>query len=139
MSVINDPLARLFVVAEGAARVIKNHLRHHLRTASEKMKIPMEAPYRQVVVDLLNQILSGNDSSLDYWTRELVPEMKLRFSFSEFSLRSKSESWYSTATIVLQLFCFSLVTRVLNLQVCGKVGRFIGVAVHVIRCGHHEC
>jgi hypothetical protein len=125
MTVMNDPLARLFVVAEAAARVIKNHLRLHLRSASEKLKIPMEAPYRQVVVDLLNKIFSATDNSLDYWTRELVPEMKLKFSFSEFSLLSKSDSWFAPS------FSFFLLIASFYryFQVCGQGRRFPEVIV----------
>ena len=104
MNVIKEPLPRLFVLAEAAARVIKNHLRMRLRTASEKLKIPMEAPYRQVVVELLNKIFAGNESSLEYWTRHLLPELKTKFSFTDFSFLTKSGSWYALLLHVFHFF-----------------------------------
>jgi len=85
---LSDPTSRMLVIAEAAARVIKNNIRGQLRNLSEKMKIPMEAPFRQLVVDLMNQSMSGDEKSLLFWKSQLVPELSLRFYFSDFSLRN---------------------------------------------------
>ncbi len=92
MEKLTDPTARMLVIAEASARVIKNTIRYKLRELSEKMKIPMEAPFRQLVVDLMNQSVSGDEKCAQFWKSHIVPDLLLRFSFSDFSLRNPKTS-----------------------------------------------
>jgi hypothetical protein len=84
---MSDPVSKMIVFAEAAARVIKNNLRWHLRNTAQRHRIPMEAPFRRLIVERMNIIILGNnEESHTYWRTELIPELKLRFYFQNFHI-----------------------------------------------------
>jgi len=75
-----DGKALLFV--EMCARVIKNNLRLRLREQMRKLQLPLEEPYRRLVVDYLNLILGHNDQSEEYWANNIKMSLVRKFEYA---------------------------------------------------------
>lgn len=56
----------LFVI-EAVARVAKNTLRRKLQEKMRELKVPMEVPYRRIVVNFMNRIFSSTNKSQQWW------------------------------------------------------------------------
>jgi len=61
--------------------------------------MPLEEPYRKLVIDYLNLVFGNSDLSNDYWSRHLADMVESKFT------------GISTATIVRQFKAFQLVRR----------------------------
>ena len=75
---MSDESSRRLLYIEAVARVIKNRLRLLLRTKMRQLKLPLEVPYRQTVIDYFNLVFSQEN---EYWTQVLPAQLKAHFSF----------------------------------------------------------
>jgi tetratricopeptide (TPR) repeat protein len=70
------------VFIEAVARVIKNMLRRKLQDKMKELRLPMEVPYRRLVVDFMNVVFGSTDASQEWW--ETMPaELVRNFNFDE--------------------------------------------------------
>jgi hypothetical protein len=77
----------LLVLVEAIARVLKNLLRAELRTLMFSLKVPLVAPYRQLVVSYLNRVFGDHPSfeSAAFWSDVVAKELRDKFSFAPLS------------------------------------------------------
>jgi hypothetical protein len=61
------------------ARVVKNKLRTLLRNRMKQLKVPLEDPYRRLVVEYLNVVLGSSEQSEEYWERKIKPALQGSF------------------------------------------------------------
>eukprot|EP01105_Mastigella_eilhardi_P015608 TRINITY_DN3574_c0_g1_i1.p1 TRINITY_DN3574_c0_g1~~TRINITY_DN3574_c0_g1_i1.p1 ORF type:complete len:593 (-),score=166.43 TRINITY_DN3574_c0_g1_i1:44-1822(-) len=78
LAVSADCKTLLFV--EMCARVIKNNIRRKLRQVSEHLKIPLEEPYRRLIVDYMNLVLGNSEESAEFWNTPLKRDLKKKFA-----------------------------------------------------------
>ena len=75
-------VTRYFLLTMIAARVIKNEIRALLRQSMSKVRVPLEAPYRAVIVRYVNWVF-GYDLVTDrYWNISIKGIMKRWFHLS---------------------------------------------------------
>ena len=77
----NPALVSLVVAAllvEAVARVVKNELNMLMREKAKELGLPLEVPYRKVVVDYLNHVF-GRGKSQDRWWQEQLPPLLEKF------------------------------------------------------------
>ncbi len=70
-----------FLVMEMVARVAKNLVRSRLRFKMEQLRVPVDGPFKGVVVQLLNQLFALNKESSEFWTNVLLPAVEQKFGF----------------------------------------------------------
>jgi len=86
----------LIILVEALSRALKNELRRELRLKMREIKVPMMAPYRQLVIDFMNRIFGNADSV--FWDETLLPHLQDRFYMSRFSPSTKG-----TQTLVSEI------------------------------------
>lgn len=92
-----EPLSKQLVQTELIARTIKCHFNEQLRALMAQLRLPVDQPYRHLLVQLLNLVLGNRgEKSVSFWTIELKEMVAQKFgaatlSFdelvSEFDLR----------------------------------------------------
>jgi Translation initiation factor eIF3 subunit 135 len=70
--------ARLLVI-EASARALKNELRKRLRAKMKQLKVPLEVPYKRVVLNYFNMVFGDHDSSTKYWSTSLMELLCVHF------------------------------------------------------------
>ncbi|MDP2435427.1 MAG: Mob1/phocein family protein, partial [archaeon] len=71
----------LFLI-EAIARIAKNTLRRQLQLKMKEFRVPMEVPYRRVVVEFMNRIFSSKLSK-KFWGDSLQEQLHRCFSFDQ--------------------------------------------------------
>ena len=71
--------ARMLLLVEIVARVIKNNLRLRLRMKSEILRQPLEEPYRRLLIDYFNMIFGNTPHSEAYWNTHLKIDIQRNF------------------------------------------------------------
>jgi hypothetical protein len=61
------------------SRVVKNKLRKLLRKKMKKLKVPLEEPYRSLVISYLNLVLGDSEASEEYWNNNIKRALKRQF------------------------------------------------------------
>jgi len=69
------------VLIEACARVLKTLLRESMRAKMRVFRLPLEAPFRLLVVEFLNRALGFGESSRRFWNERVVPLLLERFHF----------------------------------------------------------
>jgi tetratricopeptide (TPR) repeat protein len=69
------------VLAEAAARVVKNDLNAKLRAKMYELRVPLEVPYRRLAVELLNVVFGDTEESQRYWREKVRNDLFAFFSF----------------------------------------------------------
>jgi hypothetical protein len=77
----SDLRAEDFLVMEMVARVAKNTLRSRLRFKMEQLRVPVDGPFKGVVVNTLNSLFSLNKDSTEFWTATVLPAIEQKFGF----------------------------------------------------------
>ncbi|KAH3763191.1 Histidine kinase [Pelomyxa schiedti] len=77
----------LFV--EMVARVIKNNIRAKLRQVMERLKLPLEEPYRRVIVDYMNLVLGSSEESAEFWHPPPKTESLRKFELWHIPLKTE--------------------------------------------------
>ncbi|KYQ93360.1 Histidine kinase A [Tieghemostelium lacteum] len=72
------------IFIEMCARVVKQQLRQKLRSKMAKAKIPLEAPYRRLIIAYLNRILGISDRSDLFWNERMKKYLMKKFDKSLF-------------------------------------------------------
>lgn len=62
-----------------SARVVKNKLRKVLRKKMKELKVPLEEPYRRLVISYLNLVLGDSEASEEYWNGNLKKSLQRTF------------------------------------------------------------
>ena len=62
-----------------SARVVKNKLRKLLRKKMKALKVPLEEPYRRLVISYLNLVLGDSEASEEYWNNNLKRAIQRTF------------------------------------------------------------
>jgi tetratricopeptide (TPR) repeat protein len=70
---------QLLLLVEMAARVIKNNLRKRLREKMKSLKLPVDEPYRRLVIDYLNLVFGESDASQAYWATEVKTQITVKY------------------------------------------------------------
>lgn len=76
---IEDLEFKELILAEIVARVIKNNIRFKLREMMKQLKLPLEEPYRRLVIDYLNLVFGSNKESDNYWNTWLKSDLIMNF------------------------------------------------------------
>jgi Clustered mitochondria len=77
--------ACLVIFIEVLARALKNEVRLQLRNKMRQLKVPLLAPYRQLIVDVFNSIFGRRELSRQFW-RKMVPQIAASFYVRHWSL-----------------------------------------------------
>mmetsp|Transcript_17467 Transcript_17467/g.52245 ORF Transcript_17467/g.52245 Transcript_17467/m.52245 type:complete len:1232 (+) Transcript_17467:129-3824(+) len=74
----------ILVLVEAIARVLKNLLRAELRELMLSLKVPLLAPYRQLVVSFFNRVFGDHPTfaSATFWREVVATELREKFSFA---------------------------------------------------------
>ena len=70
---------KTFILIEIFARVIKNLLRLLLREKMKSLRLPLEEPYRRLVIDYLNLVFGESDRSDLYWNTVIRRNVVINF------------------------------------------------------------
>ena len=76
---ITDAEFRQFILSEIVARCIKNNLRWKLREKMKQIALPLEEPYRRLVIDYLNVVFGNYKVSDEYWDKWLKQDLLMNF------------------------------------------------------------
>jgi len=106
---VHRPTAALLLL-EAISRVVKAELRQALREEMIRLKVPLMAPYRRLIVRLLNRVFGGDDDSdpdhqqkvSAYWDQCIIPKLKSKFGINAFTpsavlLMNRAESAASSS------------------------------------------
>lgn len=74
---LKSPSLRKTVLVEMVARILKDGIRARLRTTTRKLKVPASEPYRQIVINFLNEIFVRDKVS--FWTQHIKLLIKEKF------------------------------------------------------------
>jgi hypothetical protein len=75
---------RRIALTEMVARVIKDKLNQTLRSTTETVQLPVDEPYREVVVEYLNKLFGlGADA---FWKTEIMPAVLKKFAIKKLDL-----------------------------------------------------
>lgn len=77
---LTDPEFKQIVLAEIVARAIKNNLRFKLREKMKQLRLPLEEPYRRLVIDFLNLVFGNNKDSDVYWNKYIKEDLIANFT-----------------------------------------------------------
>lgn len=88
----------LALLIEALARALKNELRSRMREKMRELRVPLLAPYRQLIIDFFNQIFRPIEDSLEFWSEWILPTLATFFSLERFPLRPSSTPSPSPAT-----------------------------------------
>ena len=75
------------LLVEMFARVIKNDLRSQLRTRMKKEKMPLDEPYRKLIIEYINLVFGDSITSDEYWDRDLVAKLEQKFETSKIEIQ----------------------------------------------------
>jgi len=89
------------IFIEMCARVVKQQLRQKLRFKMKQAKIPLEAPYRRLIVAYLNRLLGISDKSDLFWNTKMKRYLIRKFDRGLFEDEIKGNS------LILGLSSFS--------------------------------
>eukprot|EP01132_Coremiostelium_polycephalum_P009238 gene9238-11318_t len=89
------------IFIEMCARVVKQQLRQKLRFKMKQAKIPLEAPYRRLIIAYLNRILGISDKSDLFWNEKMKKYLLKKFDKGLFEDEIKGN------TLILGLSSFS--------------------------------
>lgn len=97
----NQDLSRQLLATEILARTIKCHANLSLREKMREMRLPVDQPYRHLVVNLLNRVLGnrGGDSEA-FWRKELRDMVMGKFGPETFNDDEMEEGFDLRRTIV---------------------------------------
>lgn len=70
---------RALVMVEMLARCIKQDLRTRLRNRMKQKKLPLEEPYRKLVLDYLNLVFGNSALSDEYWDTKIIVSVQRHF------------------------------------------------------------
>ena len=70
---------RTFLLIEIFARVAKNLLRYLLREKMKSLRLPLEEPYRKLIIDYLNLLFGDSDRSDVYWNTVIRKNVQAHF------------------------------------------------------------
>eukprot|EP01133_Synstelium_polycarpum_P015910 gene15910-18908_t len=98
---VEAPDMQSLIFVEMCARVVKQQLRQKLRYKMKQAKIPLEAPYRRLIVAYLNRLLGTSDKTDQFWNERMKKYLIKKFDKSLFDDEIKGSS------IMLNLFSFS--------------------------------
>lgn len=70
-----------YFLTEAVARVCKNDLSSRLRDKMFELRVPLEIPYRVLVVSFLNLIFGETPESIEYWDTKIKNDLFVHFSF----------------------------------------------------------
>lgn len=70
---------RTFLLIEIFSRVIKNLLRLLLREKMKLLRVPLEEPYRRLVIEYLNLLFGESDRSDEYWNTVIRKNVQANF------------------------------------------------------------
>ncbi|GAM24318.1 hypothetical protein SAMD00019534_074930 [Acytostelium subglobosum LB1] len=73
------PDMKSLIFVEMCARVVKQQLRQKLRFKMKQARIPLEAPYRRLIVAYLNRVLGTSDKSDDFWDNKMKKYLMKKF------------------------------------------------------------
>lgn len=76
---IDDLEFKEIILAEMLARVIKNNIRFKLREMMKQVKLPIEEPYRRLLIDYLNLVFGSTKESDAYWNKWLKEDLTMNF------------------------------------------------------------
>jgi len=74
---MKDQEFRKLMLLEIVARCIKNNLRWKLREKMKQIALPLEEPYRRLVIDYLNLVFGNTKNSDEYWDKWVKKMFKL--------------------------------------------------------------
>eukprot|EP00029_Vermamoeba_vermiformis_P008493 TRINITY_DN3992_c0_g1_i1.p1 TRINITY_DN3992_c0_g1~~TRINITY_DN3992_c0_g1_i1.p1 ORF type:complete len:924 (-),score=198.60 TRINITY_DN3992_c0_g1_i1:32-2803(-) len=77
-----DPEFKRIMLIEMVARVIKNNLRFKLREKMKVLRLPLEEPYRRLVIDYFNLVFGNTKNSDSYWDDFLKKDLLINFPAS---------------------------------------------------------
>ena len=66
------------------ARAIKNELSKMLRRKMKELKLPLEVPYRKLVIEFLNVVFGSGQDTHQWWNTTLPPLLKVFFNIQWF-------------------------------------------------------
>jgi hypothetical protein len=71
---------KMMLLVEMLARLLKTQIRQSLRETMRKLKVPLEQPYRRLVVDYLNLVFGESAKSDRYWDLRLKKKLLQKFA-----------------------------------------------------------
>lgn len=70
---------QFLVLLEMIKRVIKNYIRDQLRKRVQVLTVPLEEPYRRLIVDILNLVFGKGEAPNNFWKTLLIPKLLEKF------------------------------------------------------------
>jgi Translation initiation factor eIF3 subunit 135 len=92
------------VLVEATSRCMKNTLNRDLRSKMRQLRLPLDVPYRQLVVDYLNLVFGSSQRTYDYWNKEMSEQMVNYLSFDPQHLASDPLNPSSSASLQSRVF-----------------------------------
>jgi len=115
------------------ARVVKNKLRTLLRNRMKQLKVPLEDPYRRLVVEYLNVVLGHSEQSEQYWERKIKPALQSIFIDALSDIEAKASynlksliSTFESDVMDGRLFVRRRTAALLHCARCALVASVIG-------------
>ena len=71
-----------FVCMEMVARAAKNIVRSRLRFMMEQLRVPVDEPFKGVVIKTLNELFSLSKDSQEFWADVLLPSVEKTFGIA---------------------------------------------------------
>lgn len=85
---------RTLLFVEMCARVVKNNIRKKLRKVMERLRIPLEEPYRRLIVDYMNLVLGNSEESAEFWNAPLKRDLLKKFEHAITTEENDQDSRY---------------------------------------------
>ena len=78
---VHTDAIKMLLLIEMIARVIKIVARERIRNKMRELRVPLEQPYRRVVIDYLNTVFGNGADSRAYWAGSLKRRLHKSFTF----------------------------------------------------------
>ena len=80
---------RLLLLAEMAARTVKNVLRYYLRNAAKRMKLCVHRVHMFILTEFLNIVTGAHEKAEDFWANQLFHGIRVRFGVVAVSVEDR--------------------------------------------------
>jgi hypothetical protein len=86
------PFVKYILLLEMLARLLKTTMRFQLRETMKKLKVPLEQPYLELLVELLNLVFGSSPKSQRYWQEKIKVRLHAKFVMA-FSPEEAADSY----------------------------------------------
>lgn len=112
----------IFIVhIEMVARILKCLIRVKLRTKMQELKLPLEEPYRCLLVDFLNLVFGNSPESTSFWNTTIASYLTSKFCYSITTTDLKHDLFSSCPGENGLQICFLRLMEMTNMKVAPRL------------------